>query len=552
MIKLCLIRFSLLCWLIFSSITLQAATAPTLLLENAAQRFELAPWLDTLPTRFSTLDSSQLLSAPDQLPWQALDQATLAQGSLDNGLWLRLKIRNDGLVQRRIIEFTRANISHIEILTQKDDGSWLTRHAGASEWLPRGDISGPGYSFRLTIPEGDSRIYVHLQSSYPLATPIRLSSENELVRAFQNSAGFFGAVLGMLGGISIGMTTLRSARLSIASRWIFAALTMTVILQALIERDILGYWWLGVPNSQYSLIQLSAGMLSIMHLLLCRQYLIQRRVISNAALYGLRICILANLMWMLFSVAWLPNQWSLMADCLRWLCLLAIIAMLWRPARQACDGAVRYVLIILTGLISQLFCDASLHGYLPFIAEPYEVMMVWHLLALPALLYTMQLPATSRMAENSLVSSQSRPAVNKAHAVPATAVSPRVLVVEDNPWVQQVLAGLLLKLHCQPSLAGNGLDALKCLEGEKFDLVLMDCDLPELDGFSATQHWRSQTSSGLSDPRIPIIAITAHISASHRMQAHDAGMDDFLQKPIDMRALHEVLSRWLPHYSAKT
>jgi len=505
MISRYLIRFSLLCWLVLCSITLQAATAPTLLLESATPRVELAPWLDTLPLRYSALDSTQLLAESEQLPWQALDQATLAQGSLENGLWLRFKIRNDGLTQRRILEFTRANISHIKIIIPQENGLWLTRHAGASEWLPRGDISGPGYSFRLTIPEGSSTLYVHLQSSYPLATPIRLSSESELVRAFQDGAGFFAAVLGMLGGISIGMTALRSARLSIATRWIIAALIMTVILQALIERDILGYWWLDVPSSQYSLIQLSNGMLSIMHLLLCRQFLTQRQVISKTALYCLRICILANLIWMLFSVTWLPSQWSPVADSLRWLCLLAIMAMLW------------------------------------------------HLIALPVLLYTMQLPAITQPAESGIGSGKNKPALTEARRSNlSTTMTPRVLIVEDNPWVQQVLAGLLLKLHCQPSLAGNGREALRCLESGKFDLVLMDCDLPELDGFSATQHWRSQATSGLSSQQVPIIAITAHISASHRLQARDAGMDDFLQKPIDMRALHEVLTRWLPLYSANT
>lgn len=554
MITLFAIRSCLLCCLLLLGMAAHASTAPALVLESVGTRLEIAPWLDKLPTKLATLSSSQLLASPDDLPWQALEQSVLAQGHLRDGLWLRLKIRNDGLAQRRIIEFSRANINHIEIVTQQRNGSWLTRHAGASEWLPRGDISGPGFSFSLTIPEGRSTTYLHLRSAYPLATPIHLSSENELVRAFQNSSGFFGAMLGLLGGITIGMAALRSARLSIATRWIFAVLVNVVILQALIERDILGYWWLDIPSSQYSFIQLSGCMLSIMHLLLCRQFLVQQQALSMRSRQLLQVSILANLIWMLLSVAWLPNQWSPIADGLHWLGYVAILAMLWQPARQGLRHARPYRAIIMTGLATQLWSDASLHGHLPFLAEPYQLMMLWHLITVPALLYLLEQPAAEHKPATRPVNSISK-ALPRASATtsPSLPVITRVLIVEDNPWVQQVLAGLLLKLNCQTCLAGDGREALKRLESEAFDLVLMDCDLPELDGFSATQQWRAKPSHNAhgSDSRIPIIAITAHISASHRLQAEEAGMDDFLQKPIDMRALHEVLTRWLPQYSAK-
>ena len=128
-----------------------------------------------------------------------------------------------------------------------------------------------------------------------------------------------------------------------------------------------------------------------------------------------------------------------------------------------------------------------------------------------------------------------------------------VLVVEDNPWVQQVLTGLLLKLGCQPHSVGDGQQALTCLKQQHFDLVLMDCDLPGLDGISTAQLWRTEASKHrfASSADIPIVAITAHVSAAYETQAREAGMNDFLQKPIDMRTLHELLQRWRAKPEAK-
>ncbi len=556
-----LIRFSLVCCLTLLSLTAHAITAPTFVVETAINRLEIAPWLDKLPSRLSTLNSSQLLAQADNLPWQALDQPVLAQGHLANGIWLRLKTRNDGLEQRRIIEFSRANLSHIEVMTRQSNGSWLIRHAGSAELSPRGDTTGLGYSFNLSIPEGSSMTYVRLQSTYPLATPIHLSSENGLFKALQNSAGLFGAGLGLLGGMALGMAGLRSARLSLSVRWAFGFVIIMAIVQAMVDRGVLGYWWLDVPSSLHSFIQLSCCMLSIAHILLCRQFLAQQQALTTNVQQLLQAVILLNLLWMLTAVTWLQNQWLPAADALRWLSYAAIIAALWQPAQRSITGAKLYRGIIAIGLASQLLSDATLRGFLPFVAEPYQILMLWHLLAIPTLLHVLEKSAISHTPKAILTGASSKPRSQDPSpvisiATPSRPLSTitRILVVEDNPWVQQVLAGLLLKLNCQTRLAGDGQEALQLLGGEVFDLVLMDCDLPKLDGFSTTQLWRAQTlrAASASAPQVPIIAITAHISASHRMQAHEAGMDDFLPKPIDMRALHDVLTRWLPNYSAKT
>lgn len=548
-----LIHFCLLCCLALIGLTARAATAPVFVLESAANRLEIASWLDRLPPELSALSSAQLLKQANDLPWQTLDQPTLAQGYLQEGIWLRLKIRNDGLAQRRILELTRANLSRIEVITRQSNGSWLSRHAGATELSPRGDTNGLGYSFNLTIPEGTSITYFHLRSTYPLATPIRLSTENELLRALQNNAGFFGAGIGLLGGMILGMAGLRSARLSISVRWIFVAIVFTVIVHIFTDRGVFGYWWLDVPNSLHSVIQLSACMLSIMNALLCWQFLLQNQLLKEKIRLLLRILILANLLWMLIAVAWQPNPWSSIADALHWLSYAAIIAALWLPTQQGLTGAALYRGVMMTALASQLFSYAALRGHVPFIAEPYQIMLLWHLLTLPVLLHILELPAALQKSSSA---ARVMTSLTKTSASPKQSGQPaltRVLVVEDNPWVQQVLSGLLLKLGCQASLADDGREALQRMKSEIFDLVLMDCDLPKLDGFSATQLWRAQTvqTANASHRQVPIIAITAHISASHRLQAEEAGMDDFLQKPIDMRALHEVLTRWLPQYSAK-
>lgn len=548
MIILYLFRLSLLCVVALLSVTAQAGSAPVLILERSASRLELAPWLDVLPATDTPKSSEQLLVQPDVWPWRALQQPVLAQGYRGDGLWLRLKTQNSGLPQRRILEFNRTNLSHIEVITRRSDGAWQTRTAGTAELSPQGDINGLGYSFAVVIPEGTSSIYVRLRSAYPLATPIHLSTENTLLRASQNSAAVYGAGLGLLGGVLLGVMGLRSARLTLRVRWIFTALIASVILRALADRGVLGYWWLDVPGSLHSITQLSGCLLSIAHVLLCREFLGQRQALTPRFQSLLLTVILANLIWMLISVAWLPNQWLPIADALRWFGLSVIIAALWQPAQQGIPGANWYRAVMLTGIVGQALNDAALRGWLPFWAEPYQSIVIWHLLAAPLLLHALEQPIKLLLPAQK----QNTPIPLQAVAVPAR-LKPgliRVLVVEDNPWVQQVLAGLLLKLDCHATLASDGRAAIGHLQVTAFDLVLMDCDLPELDGFSTTQLWRASNQAAASSRQVPIIAITAHISAYHEVQAHEAGMNDFLQKPIDMRTLHEMLTRWLPHYAA--
>jgi len=121
----------------------------------------------------------------------------------------------------------------------------------------------------------------------------------------------------------------------------------------------------------------------------------------------------------------------------------------------------------------------------------------------------------------------------------------RVLVVEDNTINQRVAQGLLKKFGVQVDLAGNGEEALNSLETLPFDLVLMDCQMPVMDGYEATKQVRHAESKVLNR-EIPIIAMTANSMAGDREKCLAVGMNDFISKPINPNKVQEALKRWLP------
>ena len=132
---------------------------------------------------------------------------------------------------------------------------------------------------------------------------------------------------------------------------------------------------------------------------------------------------------------------------------------------------------------------------------------------------------------------------------PATAIArplrpQRVLLVEDNPVNLAVAQRLLQVLGVDCHTAGNGKVALeKMIEGE-FDLVLMDCQMPVLDGYAATRSWREREGPVLH--RLPIVAMTANAMAGDRQKCLEAGMDDYLPKPVTRDELAACLQRWRP------
>lgn len=119
--------------------------------------------------------------------------------------------------------------------------------------------------------------------------------------------------------------------------------------------------------------------------------------------------------------------------------------------------------------------------------------------------------------------------------------SARVLVAEDNAVNQMVARRMLEKAGHQVDVAANGLEAVQAVEAAPYDLVLMDCQMPEMDGHEATK----KIGRGRRQPRIPIIAMTANAMPGDREQCLEAGMDDYLAKPVRAEALPAMLNRWL-------
>lgn len=128
----------------------------------------------------------------------------------------------------------------------------------------------------------------------------------------------------------------------------------------------------------------------------------------------------------------------------------------------------------------------------------------------------------------------------------ATAPRSCILIAEDNPVSQMVVSGLLRKRGYDVLVAENGRRAVTAYRDNPSaaQLILMDCEMPELDGFEASRQIRRiEAEQGLAP--VPIIALTAHVLDDHRQQGRDAGMDDFIGKPLDTEQLYACLDRFL-------
>jgi CheY-like chemotaxis protein len=122
---------------------------------------------------------------------------------------------------------------------------------------------------------------------------------------------------------------------------------------------------------------------------------------------------------------------------------------------------------------------------------------------------------------------------------------PRVLLAEDNIVNQKVASRMVEKLGCELELAFNGEEALAAFEGGKFDLILMDCQMPVRDGFDATRSIR-ELESARALPRTPIVAMTANAMEGDRERCLVAGMDDYVAKPVQLEQLRTMFDRWIP------
>ena len=121
----------------------------------------------------------------------------------------------------------------------------------------------------------------------------------------------------------------------------------------------------------------------------------------------------------------------------------------------------------------------------------------------------------------------------------------KILLVEDNPINQMVAQKMLEKVGLKPKLANNGVEAIQLLNEQAFDLVLMDCQMPEMDGFDATREIRKLEIKAINKNLIPVVAMTANVMSGDRERCLEVGMDDYIGKPVQRDKLESVLRKWL-------
>jgi len=142
-----------------------------------------------------------------------------------------------------------------------------------------------------------------------------------------------------------------------------------------------------------------------------------------------------------------------------------------------------------------------------------------------------------------------KPHVSRSTSTQPLSLRGHILLAEDNPVNQQVARHILVNLGLTVDVVGNGLEALQALANTSYDLVLMDCQMPVMDGYDATRCIRVGHSGEFHLPastaHIPVIAITAHAMQGDRTKCLAAGMNDYVSKPIDVHTLAHLLHHWL-------
>ena len=148
----------------------------------------------------------------------------------------------------------------------------------------------------------------------------------------------------------------------------------------------------------------------------------------------------------------------------------------------------------------------------------------------------------STLSAASTPKNQSAPTAGTA---PQTLLQGHVLVAEDNRINQMFVTELLKHCGCTCDVANNGDEALLAMQRGRYDLILMDCQMPEMDGFTASREIRRRVAARELPHSIPIIALTANALAGDRERCLDAGMDDYLTKPVNLKELSATLQRYL-------
>jgi signal transduction histidine kinase/ActR/RegA family two-component response regulator len=150
------------------------------------------------------------------------------------------------------------------------------------------------------------------------------------------------------------------------------------------------------------------------------------------------------------------------------------------------------------------------------------------------------LPDAEEIAGRAIAARQSR----ASEADRRSASGCRVLVVEDNSVNQRVATALLKRMGATVDVAANGREAVDASERIDYDIILMDCQMPVMDGYQATGQIRARESNRPTEKRTPIVALTAHAMPGDSQRCLDAGMDDYITKPVSPKDLSTMLEKW--------
>ena len=199
-----------------------------------------------------------------------------------------------------------------------------------------------------------------------------------------------------------------------------------------------------------------------------------------------------------------------------------------RRIKEHAGDATRIIIMLTTTTAKETACFTEL-GVGAMVTKPVRPSDL--LDAIINALSMVPLPVEKRMDSNGSGRGRALPSLN-------------ILVAEDTPFNQKYIRRLLDNWHCQATIVDNGRLAIDALSTQKFDLVLMDVQMPQMDGLTATARIRDQEKK--TGRYIPIIAMTAHAMRGDRERCLEAGMDDYVSKPISSSTLLEAICRVVP------
>ena len=206
-------------------------------------------------------------------------------------------------------------------------------------------------------------------------------------------------------------------------------------------------------------------------------------------------------------------------------------------------------LVMMTSMVTQgdaqFFANLGVNAYFPKPATVSDLFDALHVVADDGEALHQAKPLVTRHYLKGLQSEEEK---NIADENDKSLNNMHILLVEDNRTNQEVAKGVLKSLHVTVDVAANGLEALSALQtslnANPFQLILMDCQMPEMDGYEATRQIRGN-QAGERYCNIPIVAMTANAMQGDKEKCLDAGMDDYLSKPINPKKISSMLSKWL-------